>query len=69
MARGEFCYHFALRGWVRIDVPERRPGTLVLMRYAFGKIDELPLRKPYTFETCIWCGGDLDAPDTGEGEE
>lgn len=69
MQRGEFVFHHELRGWVRLDVPELRPGALVLLRYCFGKIDALPPRIPYVFDSCLWCGGDLSAPDQGEGAE
>lgn len=38
--------------------------------YAYGKVDALPPRQPYTFDACPWCGGDLPGlDDAGEGAE
>jgi len=69
MRNGEFLWHHLLRGWIVTDIPERRPGVVALMRYAFGKSDTPPVRQPYTFDCCPWCGGDLAPLDDGEGPE
>lgn len=60
---GELLYDTGVGGWMFTDLPVRRADPAVLVRYAMGKLERIHHGKPYLFDVCPWCGGDLRAPD------
>ena len=68
MGRGDFLWIAAFEAYVFIDAPKRRASAIAKLRAHYGKQEDMS-GWPYTWTCCPWCGGDLDMPDNGEGEE
>lgn len=62
---GKFYYSFSDHGWVSLESPQRSPSKAVYMAYIEGRSTWLPIRKPYLFDSCPFCGGDLLSPAFG----
>ena len=68
MRAGEFVWLASLRAYVFPDGPKRRASPIAIVRSHYGKGENMT-GWPYTFDTCPFCGGDLDTTDHGEGDE
>lgn len=68
MRSGAFVWLAGLHAYVCVDAPKRRAAPSVVVRAHYGKAENMT-GWPYTWDTCPYCGGDLDTTDHGEGAE